>query len=502
MNLSEEQFAQLLQGVQRPPASSSGHDARQLDKPKKFVLTDHETDRHSWPEWKFTFTNWMTCIEGEFADELASAEAQPAADLDDMMSMAASTQRRAHTLYAILANLMTGKLVRLLQALVERNGFLGWKKICAEMEPSTRTRSLALLQGLLAWPAWRDALDYTDQLYEYERAVREYEKASQKDLDGELKTAIVLRLSPMEIRTHLQLRVSEQTTYEQVRLMIVDYSTARRAWTAGGPPGLQDDAMHVDQLWKKGAGRGAGKGGDLCKHCGKPGHSPQECWFKDTKKSPDKGKGAGRGAGGKAAGGKTAGKKFTGECNHCGKTGHKEAECFSKANGKPAIRKVKQVESSASSSFEPGGEPVVVQQLSTIVEEYDASWIMAVSHENDDGDDELILLDSGSDEHTCQPGFAPLAPARKTLGPKMFDVQGKEITTSGTKQVRLRLEDQNGETLNAIADFVISEVKGPVLSLIKLKKRGAQFDLSDDKGHGIMTVQGKKFPLVIKRIFL
>ena len=45
-------------------------------------------------------------------------------------------------------------------------------------------RSLVTLGPVVT--AARMVRDYTEQLYEYERAVKEYERAAQKDLDGEL----------------------------------------------------------------------------------------------------------------------------------------------------------------------------------------------------------------------------------------------------------------------------------------------------------------------------
>ena len=84
-------------------------------------------------------------------------------------------------MYAIVASLMTGKLFRLLQACEVCNGYLAWKRISTEMEPSSRSRTLALLQGLLGTIAWSDSIDYTEQLYTFERSFRHYEQAAQKD---------------------------------------------------------------------------------------------------------------------------------------------------------------------------------------------------------------------------------------------------------------------------------------------------------------------------------
>ena len=55
----------------------------------------------------------------------------------------------SRTLYALLATLTTGRSLRLVRRVANRNGFEAWRQQVAENAPKTACRRLAMLQAVL-----------------------------------------------------------------------------------------------------------------------------------------------------------------------------------------------------------------------------------------------------------------------------------------------------------------------------------------------------------------
>ena len=69
----------------------------------------------------------------------------------------------------------------------------------------------------------------------------------------------------------------------------------------------------------------------------------------------------------------------------------------------------------------------------------------------------LIMLDSGSDEHCCTTGFAPMCDARPYRH-VLEDVQERNIETFGVKRVGFLLETWSGEPAPLVSDLVVASV--------------------------------------------
>ena len=81
---------------------------------------------------------------------LLDAESQPVANLPTGTEESAVTIRTlSHTLYALLATLTTGRSLRMVQSVPNRNGFEAWRQMAAENAPKTAGRRFAMLQAVL-----------------------------------------------------------------------------------------------------------------------------------------------------------------------------------------------------------------------------------------------------------------------------------------------------------------------------------------------------------------
>ena len=84
-----------------------------------------------------------------------------------------------------------------------------------------------------------------------------------------------------------------------------------------------------------------------------------------------------------------------------------------------------------------------------------------------------ILVGSGADHHVCPTNFASPTPLKTTKNSSLCGAQGHMIEAHGTKTVYMRLGRQ-GQCVDA--EFRVTNVKSPILSMKKLVKQGYQFE--------------------------
>ena len=89
-------------------------DARLLEKPKRFAPTTRDEEQQRWVEWKSDFKNYLTCLQPEFGTELAQVEASRTVE-DDLDVLEEAVAARCVLLYGLLAQLVGGRLGRLVR---------------------------------------------------------------------------------------------------------------------------------------------------------------------------------------------------------------------------------------------------------------------------------------------------------------------------------------------------------------------------------------------------
>jgi hypothetical protein len=197
-------------------------DTRQVSKPSNF-----DGDPNSWREWKFKFLNYCTLLSPEYDDFLTASETS----VDPIPMQADAVRKRLQTvLFALLASLLSGKPLKLLQLQAERNGFESWRLLCREFEPRLPQRRLALLHSLMA-PNFSG--DFETQLITWEREIAVYEKVTGKTFDDDLRMAVLLRHSPPGLREHLQLSAGQfDEDYSKMRTVIQLWLQTRQSFAA------------------------------------------------------------------------------------------------------------------------------------------------------------------------------------------------------------------------------------------------------------------------------
>ena len=93
----------------------------------------YDNDERSWLEFRFKLENYLTLLNDKYVEILQDAESQPVAHLPaGEEEPAVTVPTLSHTLCSLLATLTTGRNLRLMQRVANRNGFDAWSQLVAE----------------------------------------------------------------------------------------------------------------------------------------------------------------------------------------------------------------------------------------------------------------------------------------------------------------------------------------------------------------------------------
>ena len=102
----------------------------------KFAAVLYDNDERTWLEFRFKLENYLNLVDEKYVQLLHDAESQPVVNLPTGGNETSVTIRTlSHTLYALLATLTTGRSLRLVQRVPNRNGFEVWRLLVAENAP-------------------------------------------------------------------------------------------------------------------------------------------------------------------------------------------------------------------------------------------------------------------------------------------------------------------------------------------------------------------------------
>jgi hypothetical protein len=227
-------------------------DTRQIGKPRCF-----SGEERDWRGWKFQVLNYFTLVSASLVSFLEAAEASP----DPIPEQTEEDRRNLSTLvFAILASISTGRCLRILQSLRRRNGFEAWRLLCLEFEPKIAQRRFGLLQSIMSPNLGQTDHDFENKFAEWKAEVSGYEDYTGRELDADIKIAVLLRQAPQALRTHLQINSNAfDNSFSQLEAVIQSYIQSRKLWNPrddnkGSKP------MEVDWIQKGGKGKGKGKG--------------------------------------------------------------------------------------------------------------------------------------------------------------------------------------------------------------------------------------------------
>ena len=289
----------------------------------------YDNDEKTWLEFRFKLENYLTLVDERYVALLLNAESQPVANLPTGTEESAVTIRTlSHTLYALLATLTTGRSLRLVQRVPNRNGFEAWRQMAAENAPKTAGRTFAMLQAVLQPGMSDNPAKFEETWKSWEHQVDIYENLSSTKLDDDVQIGVVLRECPQKLRDHLLVNSQQfESNYNKLRAIIQAYLNTNKTWIVNAF--RETVPMDVDYIGKsKGKGKSKSKSKSSSNSKGKSkGKSKDRNQGKGKSKINSKGKSKGKPCNDK-------------ECYVCGKRGHLARDCWSRANHDKMVNEV------------------------------------------------------------------------------------------------------------------------------------------------------------------
>ena len=333
--------------VARPagPNTAGFSDANKiLNRPSEFGSAVHDSDLASWAEWSHGFKTWLIFAESLFEVDLKLVEDNLGGPVD-LTGAAPDRIARSQRLYAILASLLRAKPKAILRQITDRNGLEVWRVLTNTYAPKTKFRGLALLNALMALPVFGRDKSLREHIHGLERVANEYQRVTGRQPGEDVMLGTLVRCLPTAIKQHVQLQMTDSSTYASVRDYVLGYEVTTTSWTPAKmhqalgvvPVATASDQgpvpMEVDALQKKGPkGKNKGKG-----RKGKGGQQPQSPpSTKGKAKEGKQQKGKNKRKDHKGKGGQqpqspspsTKGSRANVVCHNCQRKGHYAAECW------------------------------------------------------------------------------------------------------------------------------------------------------------------------------
>ena len=457
-------------------------------------LVQYDNDLKTWLEFRFKLENYLTLVDERYVGLLLDAESQPVANLPTGTEESAVTIRTlSHTLYALLATLTTGRSLRLVQRVPNRNGFEAWRQMATENAPKTAGRRFAMLQAVLQPGMSDNPAKFEETWKSWEHQMDIYENLSSTKPDDDVKISVVLRECPQKLRDHLLVNSQQfESNYNKLRAIIQAYLNTNKTWIVNDF--RETVPMDVDYI-----GKSKGKGKSKSKSKGKSGSNSKG---KSKGKSKDRNQGKGKGkinSKGKGKGKPTNDK----ECYVCGKRCHLARDCWSRANHDKMVNEVEVEDSNAehdemcvytidhevnvvdlsqsgcevnnikekktAREWDPRTQEQTAREWDPITQEQTAREWDPRTHAS------LVMVDSGASVNVCPKSFGNSKLEQSDDATCLRGANGKQLQEYGKRRIWLKICGQTKRY-----DFHVVDVTKPFLSASCLCENGAETHLAKE----------------------
>ena len=267
---NQEQTRALTRWVEALGQRSTGSDSntwtRLLPRPEVFKPQNREDEISQFGEWKWMFKQYIRAIEPAISKSMDDVEADLSTSVS-LVEMTMDAEVQAQKLYALLTSMLRERPLQLVRSVEEGNGYEAWRILVNTLSPTSKSRALALLGAITQYPQMT-AHGLLEQLLKLEELFRRYVQASGEDVPESLKSALVLRGLPQQVKTHVSMSLTDTADYHDLR-ELVRWERTSQKWSSSlvnpssstsGNSSDQPVPMEIDTV--KGAGKGKGKKGD------------------------------------------------------------------------------------------------------------------------------------------------------------------------------------------------------------------------------------------------
>ena len=227
---------------------------------------------HDWEEWSWTFKAYLAMFDAQAAAFLDAHELDPTEVTDDTLTVtvvdpqgvtsvdraaAAARVTFSRTLHYLFANLTTDAAKHVVCQSYDANGFETWRRLVKKFALPDATRHVSLLTQPLDF---RFNPQTSEQDFNTWETIKvKYERQTGTALPDSVLVATLLNKTSGALQTHLRLNARTLTTYEQIRVTIIEYHQSRHIFTGASSSSNQGPAP-MDTGGLKGK-KGLGKGG-------------------------------------------------------------------------------------------------------------------------------------------------------------------------------------------------------------------------------------------------
>eukprot|EP00971_Amphidinium_carterae_P192555 3821052-Amphidinium_carterae.1 len=199
-----------------------------------------------WRDWVFPFESYIGLLSS---------------DLYSKMENIATTTRRLSAIDEyndeLKAQARQLRAPTLLRTVSDAHGFVAWRMLKRQYEPSTAVRTVGLLQRLLTPSLGTNSVEeFEIDFVTWERDVHVYQRESGETLPEGIKVAVLLARLPPAISPTVQIHAdSFMNDCKKPRDILQSYIEATRRWSGAGKSAQTHDEpvpMDVDQLKGKG----------------------------------------------------------------------------------------------------------------------------------------------------------------------------------------------------------------------------------------------------------
>ena len=217
-----------------------------------------------WREWWWSATQYLCTLDSKYESELKYIETHADVNQDPTL-MNEDEKKRSMFLYGLLASLLRGRLLTVLQGIPENNGYEALRQLVMQCQLTSRNRSLGILNALMSWKEFDMKGALRSQIVRLEEAFREYDKISLQPFAAEMKFAILLRCITGQLRMHINVSLKEDASYDALRELVLQYDRGSIKWTEamvlgnarsstddGGPVPMEIDRVKGGQRKRQG----------------------------------------------------------------------------------------------------------------------------------------------------------------------------------------------------------------------------------------------------------
>ena len=266
-----------------------------LQKPNTFAPENREQEVAQWRDWLGSVRQYLAAVNVKYKADIDLILKHPSNAID-MDTLEDDKQERSVFLYSFLSGLLKGRSLTILRNIGDSNGLEALRNLVQTFQPSSKSRSLAIMNSMMAWGAFDMRQALLPQILKLEDAFNELARVSDPSTDA-LKLAVLTRSLSGQLKTYVNVHLDEGADYETLRDAVLRFDRSNTKWTSaaifGNDPKDEVVPMEIDRV--KGKSKSKGKGNDNGKGKGDgkgKGGSFSKGKFFDAGKGKQEGKGS------------------------------------------------------------------------------------------------------------------------------------------------------------------------------------------------------------------